>query len=384
MSVFNLTHVQTEKAALFYKLCARIVKLDELSDDDLLRVSTITKLFKNVKTKEIRWSVDWIAMGLTLSKAEHKQLWHRIAEHVHQAPVNIKELPNKTLKIDYSVFAQPELSMLEFIVEGETAAQNVYNIYEATGKVVHAIQLSDFLAGKTPAKPSEEIIQMMKSLKLPVSELRVIQSYILNSIKARAKSFRVSDMLLPKELYEILEKYSKQDTKITSAATLKEYTTLATLGLQGYTLAIVEPVYNKENDVAFYKCIEKCDLEDFDVLAKAGLERQYIFGLEYTGVPNSNRPVLTFKDMQGNHKLTPSIYLDALASNYKQHRELIKKYLETPKRFYIKRTDKYEWNHLAIALDILHNENILVHPDTFYLTKSKFGNRDPMEWINEI
>ncbi|QKN85623.1 hypothetical protein DIREPILLOW8_203 [Vibrio phage Direpillow8] len=383
MSVLSLTHTQTEKAALFYKLCANIVKLQELSDGELLRLSTFTKLYKNNTTKEIRWSADWIAMGLKLSKAEHKQLWHKIAEHVMQAPVDPKKLPGKTIKIDYTVFVEPELGMLEFVQDNESVSQNVYNIYEATGKVVHALKLEDFIAGKVPARPSEQVIQLMKSLKLPMEELTEVQRYITNSTKSSATGFRAHMLQLPKELQELRDKILAKPSMILAPIDLTNEWgyKLAKLGLRGYTLALIEPHLNAQGDIAYHKSV---DLFDITEMHQVSDEQDYAFGLASTRKPASNRPVLSFMDTWGHYKLNKTKYINGIMEHYKDNREVIQKYLQTPKHFYIKRTDKYEWDNLAISLDILHNENLSVHPDTFSIITNKFQGKEPMEWINEI
>ncbi|BBL19180.1 hypothetical protein KIT04_011 [Vibrio phage KIT04] len=384
MSILSLSALQTEKAALFYKLCAGITKLDELDDDQLLRVATFTKLYKNNKTQEIRWSADWIAMGLKLSKAEHKQLWQRIAEHVMQAPVDAKRLPSKSIKIDYSVFAEPTQDMLEHLVEGESVAQNVYNIYEATGKVVHALQLEDFIAGKVPEKPSEQVIKLMKALKLPYQELQEVQRYITNSVKARAKNFRAHMLQLPTELTTRLDVILDRDTPLITATDLSNSWPykLANLGLQGYTLALIDPQYNAQGDISFHKAVDLFEISELHQIDDEG--QQYDFGLASTNKPSSKRPVLAVTDNQGHYKLNKTKYINGIIEHYQANRDVIMKYLQKPKPYYIKRTDKYEWNNLAIALDILHNENLPVHPDTFELVKTKFQGREPMEWLNEI
>lgn len=384
MSVLSLTHIQTEKAALFYKLCAGITKLHELSDEELLRFSTFTKLYKNNKTQEIRWAADWIAMGLKLSKEEHKQLWQRIAEHVMQAPVNKDRLPHKSLKIDYSAFAAPELGMLEFVRDDESVSQNVYNIYEGTGKVVHALQLEDFLSGKVPAKPSEQVIQLMKSLKLPYEELAEVQRFITNSAKSRAKNFRAHMLQLPGELVNRLDVIMEKEAPLITALDLSNDwgVKLANLGLQGYTLALIDPQYNSQGDVSFHKAIDLFEILELHQISDEG--QQYPFGLASTNKPSSKRPVLAVTDNQGHYRLSKTKYINGIMEHYKANRDVIQKYLDKPKPYYIKRTDKYEWNNLAIALDILVNEKLPVHPDTFCLITHKFQDKEPMEWLSEI
>ncbi|AUG85389.1 hypothetical protein FDJ20_gp113 [Vibrio phage Thalassa] len=382
MSILNLTHLQAEKVTVFYKLCAGHIKLSELSDEDMLRFCTSTKFCANAKRRgEQRWAMDWQGIGLDLHSKEYDKIWAAVAEHVEGAPVRAKNLPKKT--IPAKLFQIPA-TIAEHLKEDESPAENVYNIFDATGKVVHKVQLEAFISGEGIVTPEKQAVDFIKRLKLDLSQLAEVQRYLNRSVQAKTKKFRLIYMKLPDYLVELQDKLLDTKAKLLSEQDLPNLSYyIGKLGLQGYRFVEVEPVHDKQGDVSFFKALDTysfAELKDKDFPSKGS------YGIACPKLKQSNRPVQAPRDTWHHYKLEKTDYLGAVLKNYRDHKDIIQEFTKKPKPFYITRDSldaPYKWNYEAIALDFYHTHNIAVHPEVFENT-SIFLDREPLEWLNEI
>lgn len=378
----NLSTIQVAKLTVIYKLCAGICKISELSDEEKIYAATCLQRCKNTsKGENERWGIDWAALGLTkLASKDRDGVWKEVAQIATGAPVIKTSLARKTIPADWDAFPKLTDELLKHLNKDETSFQNVYNIYEATGQVVHKRQLEKLTSDAGGDNTATKIIDMMKRLNPTIPQMAQIQKYMHLSIRNKTKAYKAK-FLLPEELLATRRYLAEKVVNIIPMVAFLENKEkiIANLGLMGYHLAVVEPEYNTAGDIKYFKKVELLDAVD----AQQDVFDDALIGLAHNDY--AKKPTQTFRlDSDKNlSKLTTKIYLDALVARYKANRDTIHKYLVTPKAYYINHED-YTWNFHNIALDIYCNEKLAVNPDTFYLVKNLFQGKEPVEWLNEI
>lgn len=381
----NLTQNQVLKLSIIYKVYKGITKISELDDDDKIVFATCTKRCMNTsKGEKERWAPDWQALGFSkLGSKERDAIWKRIAEFVHQAVQTKQSLPRKTMAAQWEDFAELDEDTIKCINKEETSFQNVYNIYEGTKKVVHKRQiekLSDKLGGESA---DAKVIEVLKKLNPTIPQIAAIQRYINIAVRNKTKA-RIDMFLLPEHILELRNKFREKEFSTIPLISFKKDAEkiIANLGLCGYRMALVTPVLNKQKDISYYK-----PAEILDVLQVKLLQTNELMGLASI-YKHEGRPTQMFMGLTGDTvktRITPKLYIDLILQRYEANKEVIDKYIDKPKSFYIKsiKDEPYQWNYEAIALDIFHNEKLALNPELFMLIPI-FQDKEPVEWLNEI
>lgn len=390
----RLTQIQTEKLSLVYMLCAGIKTFDELTDEEKLRYAVSTKRYINKSQNDLEcWSPDWLGMGLKLGRKEYDIAWKAVAEHVRKAPVTQRSLPGKSYATNKTSFAPLTIELMDYVVDSETPHQNVYNIYESTGKIVHSQYLLDGVKDPNTDLTNDKIvIEKARKLKLTLTEMSKVQEYLNRAALAKVKTkFKWATTALPTYLMDLQAELSRKNVKIYTSFDLekgKREHSISFLGLLGYRLCEFEKVSDGSGDFAFAKADSIYEDEEVKDLLEQDSYNDTLFGLATIKSKVDNRPVQHFRNTAELYfPFTPKYYNESIVEQFKEHRDTIIKYLEVPKRYYLSRKSirsPIEWDIEAIALDIYHEEGIAIHPDVFKRITSKFQGKSPMEWLSEI
>ncbi|AUG85184.1 hypothetical protein FDJ19_gp114 [Vibrio phage Ceto] len=406
-----LTKVQKERLHWLYNLAEtydvndKHIPIPDLSEEShKLLAATVLAPSKNAPT---RWSIDWAQLGL--SGADTKGIWIYLQKEIDNIHTTTKLHRKRSFKPFPHMFDPLEPEMLEYINKEETDAQNVYNIFLATQKIVHRTAIRQQDDAERNSAAVTQIKKLITKLNPDVSECGALIEHLTQSIKNKTKRY---SMLVPAPDYivsaatALYNKYHKA-MPVPRVSVKENIHILAELATLGY---LVGPVYKHfisddayefrfehvgnaafwrdeiQNDKTLLSSVVGMRLMPFAFEANRCMNNKGCTpSLEYS----KEAKIQAFDSPTGQSKygITLEEYMDYCMSTWSEHKDIIVPMIQRPKPWYISQRaprTKHEWNYSAIALDIKHETGTLINPDTLRLLRNHMFEKTPQEWLSEI
>lgn len=358
-----LTTIQIEKLSVIYNMfkgyhgCNYV----DLSDEHKLWVATSLKHCPNATRahRQPCYGIDWLSLGFTLTSKEYEAVWAKIAEMVEGCKVQFvckRSIPKS--KVPFDTVDPAEIAKLD---ENAPAREKIYDLYEATGKITHADLLSE-----VDLKTRGDIVELVKKFKPNLEDLARLQKFINASAVAQVGNIS-KKTALPNEVQ------AKKDELMSITPKFLELTksNMIAASLYGYVFGSIKFDLDEEGDFINYR---KGNLVSPTVLNESRTKSDAL-GLVYAGI--EKKPVIY---RTSNVFIQHGLMLGWLVEHYNEHRDIIRKYIDNPKPWYIykKNKEQYAYNYYHITLDIYMNENIVIPPMVFYLITNM---KEPLECL---
>lgn len=348
--------------------------IENPSDEEKITIAKFTKYMPNIK----QWCIDWAGMNL---KGAKKDIWKYLASRVDKATGTQAVRATSIPKFLIDALDDMEGEYLEHI-----KSDPVLDIFQATGKVVHKTKI------KTSNKVSklglyDDVVKLCKQNNIKTiktEDLEKIITYLERLCPVSYNKKLFGD--LPEHLVEFrreLFQYFQERFPISRSQVLKNPDLFHKLRLGGYKPAELNVNFSEQGDISSYTYRRYLEDKECYIYFNRYSNDNVVVGLGHHQAKIQQPFCADESIIYLERKDITSIILP----NIKNNLEIIKKYMDSPKHYYLKKENKvFSFNFDALALDIYYNENILVNPVSLANLKEEdiFNGKEPITIATEL